>query len=71
LKKIIPNEVYVVNQDQEDIHFSNSTLMEEEDNIGKEASIMSTLQNIDLVTQNGTTISGNELYFSPLPCYYV
>ncbi len=45
--------------------------MEEEDNIGKEASIMSTLQNIDLVTQNGTTISGDELYFSPLPCYYV
>jgi hypothetical protein len=43
-------KVYVVNQDHEDIHFSNSTSMEEEDNIGKKDSITSTLQDIDLVT---------------------
>ncbi len=71
VEKTSPNEVYVVNKDHEDIDFSNSTSMEEEDNIGKEVFVTSTLQDIDLVTQKGTTISGDELYYSPLPCYYV
>jgi hypothetical protein len=51
VEKTSPNEVYVVNQDHEDNHFSNSTSMEKEDNIGKKAFVTSTLQDIDLVTQ--------------------